>query len=422
MFSLKNLSEEKLNLLRKAIINNIDISDINIENYDICQIEQLMLGKSENIDISLYNQPKFNADQMREIRYGLVSKINVEVYADKKYNVNMMVLLRKALLSNINLDFIKNKVFNESQLKIFIEMKKYEISDDIIEKIYELNYSENILKLLCKIIKMGYNCNEILDNKYKEQYIQAFLKCFERNIDISILKINLNLTTRDLNALIMALEYKIENNICKNFIENKIGLNEFYENIYKKINEINCSDYLMKKVMEEDYILLNEKQKIELKEIIEYFKKFNLSDNDFKMLKNYNWEQLEEIKFAFEDNVCILKEINPLLTDMEIYQIRILKLFKKEMFSFYKKLNPYFILKINTTIENMKEYSDNKIDESQYNTIINFYKEKDNWVVKRCYDNKVLFKNRDIYKLMEDYKKYLKLTKEMNYDEVCLLE
>ncbi len=113
----KHMNAGVLQQIRKATLEQIDLSKYIDAGYDEEQLQQIRLAKKNGVDIDPYVILDFRGISIREIRLGLEHHVDVSAYAGREYNWQQMREIRLGLEKRVDVNTYKNVLYSWQQMR-----------------------------------------------------------------------------------------------------------------------------------------------------------------------------------------------------------------------------------------------------------------------------------------------------------------
>lgn len=401
-FFIHKYDNDCLFYIKKAIKEGLDPSVFYKSVYNKDQIKELYYGLKLKLDVSKYSNPAYSSEKMRNIREGLTIGLDTSLYSKLEYSEGKMKAIKESLIYNTYLKEYEN--VTEHSIYLYNKMQLEGYDKDFIINLAKNNTGEESIKIIIRT-------NEVLGNKYNNLIIKYPLK---DDILKGIFKIALQfpeLCNEELfklfsfdickknpisRIIIESIEKGAPLSLCEDFVNDKISKEEFILESDKYLNDCILEEYEINKISKNLNINVQEEYPEDI-----LLNSISLNINLEELIKQgYNYEQLEEINYAVEDNLLeFLNLISPEKTSTELFIIR------------NKLIIDKFIL-------NLKSKSKNKINLYEFFDVT--YNKGYWYIVDK--DNEVFYKNNDINIILEKIKDlYELLTKELTTDEILLI-
>lgn len=406
-FLLHKYSKESLFYIKKIIKEGFDPSIIKTAYYTTEQIKEIYYGLKANVDISIYSSNSLSSEQMRYIREGLMKGLDVSLYANKKFSAGQMKAIKESLIYGTYIDEYQDFHISEEMMNVCNVMLLEGYDKEFVKSLAKNRTSGNAAKTIRRI-------NEIIGDRYN--YLFAKYKLTDNNAkaianiilqapdicDDKLFKIYTHekaKRTDHMSAITKAIENGAPLTLCEEFLNSQITINELIKQSQKYLeeNEDILKNYEINEASKELGIDIKEEYPDEI-----ICKSISLNLDFAKLIKEgYDYEQLEEINCAFEDNIKnFLDLVNPKTSSNEM-----------------------FLIRNNTLIDRCLKNLKNKYKKKHkdFFTFFDISYQKGYWYIKDK-SNKIFFKNNDIDIILEKIKYlYELLTKELTTEEILLI-
>lgn len=159
----------QMEFLEKCLVNGedvskfakgVDISRYADPKYDNRQLSEIYAGICENLDVSRYDNEAFEAEQMWELRLGLKHGIDISVFNNPKFAFNQMDEIRQGLAENLNVEIYAKPTFDVGQMR---EIKKGLERNIDVSKYANMYVDSRKMALIRILLEQGYNVSTVAD-------------------------------------------------------------------------------------------------------------------------------------------------------------------------------------------------------------------------------------------------------------------
>lgn len=89
----------QMKVLCEMLRYNFDVSQLDLRQLNIAQLNAIMRGIIDKVDVSIYYDPQFHASQMEFLEKCLANGEAVSQFADHRYNKEQMIVIRDGVVS-----------------------------------------------------------------------------------------------------------------------------------------------------------------------------------------------------------------------------------------------------------------------------------------------------------------------------------
>lgn len=108
----------QMKVLCEMLRYNFDISQLDLRQLHIAQLNAIMRGIIDGVDVSIYYDPLFYASQMEFLEKCLANGEDVSKFADHRYNKEQMIEIRNGLRNGEDIDKYADPAYSEYTMRI----------------------------------------------------------------------------------------------------------------------------------------------------------------------------------------------------------------------------------------------------------------------------------------------------------------
>ena len=117
LYAEKGYDSQVLKQLRRAIVEDTDITDYVEEGYDGEQLREIRVALKQGVMLESYLEEGFCGAQLRQIRKGLRHFVDIRCYTDTRYNWLQMREMRLGLQNRIDATVYANPFYSYRQMR-----------------------------------------------------------------------------------------------------------------------------------------------------------------------------------------------------------------------------------------------------------------------------------------------------------------
>lgn len=108
----------QMKVLCEMLRYNFDISQLDLRQLNIAQLNAIMRGIIDGVDVSIYYDAKFHASQMEFLEKCLVNGEDVSAFADPQYNKEQMIEIRDGIIAGTDISKYADPSYSEELMRI----------------------------------------------------------------------------------------------------------------------------------------------------------------------------------------------------------------------------------------------------------------------------------------------------------------
>ena len=108
----------QMKVLCEMLRYNFDISQLDLRQLNIAQLNSIMRGIIDGVDVSIYYDAKFHASQMEFLEKCLVNGEDVSAFTDPRYNKEQMIEIRSGLINGEDISKYADPAYSEYTMRI----------------------------------------------------------------------------------------------------------------------------------------------------------------------------------------------------------------------------------------------------------------------------------------------------------------
>ena len=108
----------QMKVLCEMLRYNFDISQLDLRQLNIAQLNAIMRGIIDGVDVSIYYDAKFHASQMEFLEKCLVNGEDVSAFADPQYNKEQMIEIRDGIIAGTDISKYADPSYSEELMHI----------------------------------------------------------------------------------------------------------------------------------------------------------------------------------------------------------------------------------------------------------------------------------------------------------------
>lgn len=112
------VSPLQMKVLCEMLRYNFDISQLDLRQLNIAQLNAIMRGIIDGVDVSIYYDAKFHASQMEFLEKCLVNGEDVSAFADPQYNKEQMIEIRDGIIAGTDISKYADPSYSEELMRI----------------------------------------------------------------------------------------------------------------------------------------------------------------------------------------------------------------------------------------------------------------------------------------------------------------
>lgn len=90
------------------------------------QLEQILFGLVDFVDVSIYADPDYPAESMEVIRKALINNIPIEKHLNKRYSANHIAYIVNGLKEHLRVNYIENTLYSIEQVRtLYAAMRRF---------------------------------------------------------------------------------------------------------------------------------------------------------------------------------------------------------------------------------------------------------------------------------------------------------
>lgn len=108
----------QMKVLCEMLRYNFDISQLDLRQLHLAQLNAIMRGIIDGVDVSIYYDAKFHTSQMEFLEKCLANGEDVSQFADHRYNKEQMIEIRNGLRNGEDIDKYADPAYSEYTMRI----------------------------------------------------------------------------------------------------------------------------------------------------------------------------------------------------------------------------------------------------------------------------------------------------------------